>query len=107
MALFDKVFRKRSFGMEGGPLRLSAGPIREALAGYEPFLLKGRPRVFSQAELPVGITRETAIESLAASPWATQWAEGMLRLAGVQPTVLDYERRKRELARRVAERMWD
>jgi hypothetical protein len=31
----------------------------------------------------------------------------MLRLAGVSPTAPDYERRKKELARRVAERMWD
>lgn len=86
---------------------LPMGPVRNALASYEPFLLKDRPKVFAQAELPPGITREEAIESLAASPWATQWAEGMLRLAGVSPAVPDYERRKKELARRVAERMWD
>lgn len=103
--LFDNLFRKRSFGMEGGPLGLPMGPVRRALAEFEPLLLRDRPKVFTQ-ELPPGITREVAIESLAASPWATQWAEGMLRLTGVSPTEPDYERRKKELARRVAERMW-
>lgn len=103
---------KKGFGKlfgegEAGPLGVPYGPIRRALSEFEPMLLRDRPKVFTQAELPPGITREEAIEALAASPWAVQWAEGMLRLAGVSPAVPDYERRKKELARRVAERMWD
>lgn len=86
---------------------LPYGPARRFLSEWKP-IIPDRPRVFAQrAELPPGVTREVAVESLAASPWATQWAEGMLRLAGVAPTDPSYEARKRELARRVAERMWD
>ncbi len=95
------LFGKR--GERKGPLGIPLGPVRSALADFTPLL--ERPKIFTQ-ELPPGITRETAIESLAASPWAVQWSEGMLKFTGVSPADPDYERRKKELARKVAERMW-
>lgn len=107
--LFENVFKRRSFGKIFGQERepvIPYGPIRKILSEWEP-MIPDRPKVFSQVTLPPGVGREEAIQTLASSPWATGWAEGMLRLAGVPPTEPDYERRKKELARRVAERMWD
>ncbi|NVM56540.1 MAG: hypothetical protein HWN51_00250 [Desulfobacterales bacterium] len=100
--LFKNLLRGQGEGK--GPLGIPYGPARNFLAEWKPFIPE-RPKVFAQ-ELPPGITREVAIESLAASPWAVQWAEGMLKFTGVTPADPDYERRKKELARKVAERMW-
>jgi len=54
---------------------------------------------------PEPITREEAIEAIAESKWARNWAASMLRLAGVSPMEPDYEERLEELARKVAEKV--
>ena len=109
--LFENLSKKRSFGKllgegEAGPLGVQYGPIRRALAEFEPVLLKDRPKVFGQQYIADTITKEMAIKATAASPWAISWSEGMLKLAGVSPAEPDYEERKKQLARKVAERLW-
>lgn len=109
MALFENVFKRRSlgklFGQEREPI-IPYGPVRSWLAEYEPFLIKDRPKAFGQQYIADTITREEAIKATAASKWALEYAEGMLRFTGVSPAEPSYEEKKKELARRVAERMW-
>lgn len=105
--LFKNLLKRRSFGEgEAGPIGIPYGPLRRALADYEPALLKDRPKVFTQQYIADTITREMAIKATAASPWAISWSEGMLKLAGVSSAEPDYEERKKQLARKVAERLW-
>ena len=109
MAMFENVFKRRSlgklFGQEREPI-MPYGPIRSWLAEYEPMLLKDRPKVFGQQFIADTITREEAIKATAASKWATEYSEGMLRFIGVSPGEPGYEEKKKELARKVAERLW-
>lgn len=103
--LFERKGFGKLFGHDREPI-IPYGPIRSWLAEYEPFLIKDRPKVFGQQFIADTITKEEAIKATAASPWATEWAAGVLKLAGVSPGEPGYEEKKRALARKVAERLW-
>jgi hypothetical protein len=73
--------------------------IREKLRGSTFFRF--------QAVLPPGVTMEEAIATVAASSWAQGLAAGWLArfFPEMKPGTPEYERKKNEIARTVAERM--
>ncbi|MHC1627625.1 MAG: hypothetical protein ACXQTI_02180 [Candidatus Nezhaarchaeales archaeon] len=71
----------------------------------EPLVKKLNPTLLSgQVVLPPGITREEAIEVVAASEWATNLAAGWLKrfFPELTPGTPEYKRKKAEIARIVA-----
>lgn len=108
MALFENLFGKGKGEKKGPILSMPYGPVRKFLS--ERKTVVERPKLFANPimgqYITDTITKEMAIKATSESRWAQEWSEGMLRLAGVSPGEPDYEKRKKELARKVAERMW-
>jgi len=58
-------------------LMRGSGPIRDFLKSWQPIL--PRPKFFQQG-IPANVTREQAIEVIAATPWAQDAGYGIARL---------------------------
>jgi len=63
-----------------------------------------RARMRLAAVLPPGVTEEEAIELVASSDWARNWAEGIAKLAGLKPGTKEFEEQVERLSKFVARR---
>jgi len=58
-----------------------------------------------QIVLPPGVTEEEAVATIAATPWATGWGEGIARLAGYKSSTPEYHTQVKRLSEFVARRL--
>jgi hypothetical protein len=94
------------------PVRLGSqifrkGPIRRKIEELRERWRRGSSLSTQAILLPPGVTREEAIATVAASSWAQGLAAGWLArfFPELKPRTPEYERKKNEIARIVAERM--
>ena len=85
-------------------------PLRTALS-KRPTLILEKPLVEllgldpPQVVLPPGVTEEQAVATIAATPWAKGWAEGIAKLAGYRPSTPKYHAQVKRLSEFVARRL--
>ena len=85
-------------------------PLRTALS-KRPTLILEKPLVEllgldpPQIPLPPGVTEEQAVATIAATPWAKGWAEGIAKLAGYKPSTPRYHAQVKRLSEFVARRL--
>ena len=70
----------------------------------EPILKKLDPSG-NPIELPPGVTEEKAVETVAATPWAKGWAEGVAKMAGYKEDTATYREQVKRLSKFVAKRL--
>jgi len=68
----------------------------------EPLVKKIDP---PEVVLPPGVSPEEAVETVARTPWATGWAEGIAKMAGYTPSTPEYHRQVERLSKFVARRL--
>jgi len=109
----EEIRRRFEEGIRGGPAGLIPSPeeVAEVLATPAMVITSTLSdevrRVKKQLGLgnPNPITREEAIEIVAGTEWAQNWASGMCRLAGITPGTPEWESCVKRLARKAAERI--
>jgi len=96
--------------LENRPEILKRKPIRSLLS-KRPTLILEKPLVEllgldpPEVVLPPGVTEEAAVATIAATPWAKGWAEGIAKLAGYVPSTPEYHKQIDRLSKFVARRM--
>jgi len=96
--------------LENRPEILKRKPIRSLLSKRPTIILK-EPLVVAlgldppEVELPPGVTEEEAVATIAATPWAKGWGEGIAKLAGYTPSTPEYHAQVDRLSKFVARRM--
>jgi len=97
-----KVLRQEKRGPLG-----KMGPLRRWLAKRETWI--PRPKFFKQINpqvvLPPGVSVEEAVATIAATPWARGWGEGIAKLAGYTPSTPEYHEQVKRLSEFVARRL--